>query len=160
MNGILSVNFGPHDEALALTFRQMGIQPTGNRELDRAIAKQENEINDLNETESLGEIAERVYATDKSDTEDTDVNSFPWAEIMYELGLIPSGDEDEDYNAIMQELDYRLQYAESEDDIHYYTWLQTETDEIFGGYVPEDGNYLNDMFLGASQLATINFTML
>lgn len=161
MNEISSVNFGQNYEALALTFRQMGIQPTGNKELDRAIAEQENEINDLNEADSLGEILQKIYETNKPDTEDTDVNSSPWANIMYQLGLIPSGDEDDDYSTIMQELEYRMQYAESEDDIYYYTWLQRETDEIFGGYIPEnEENEYDDMFLGASQLATVNFTML
>ncbi len=160
---ISAIGFSPLDDAVALSLRQMGIQPTGNKELDRMIAEQENAINRLNSDDGKLKIntEESVVETTKSDTDNTDVNDLPWADVMYQLGLTPTGDEEEDYNTIIEEIDYQLENAQSEYDVSYYTWLRSDVDEIFSGYNPvtADNNFEN-MFIGATQLAYVNFTML
>ena len=63
-----------------------------------------------------------------------DTNScqdLPWADIMQQLELPVSGDEEEDFNTILETINDRIKKAQSKYDLNYYKWLAEHTYRVF-----------------------------
>jgi hypothetical protein len=135
------------------------MNPLGNKEVERAITK---------ETEEAKENSFAAINTNISEAQKANINnsnpqsSAPWQELMEQLQLHYTGFEEEDYNNIMEELEFQLKHARSQYDYKYYEWLLNTTNNIFAGIsddqeeIDEYNQYLSQL----SQLQTINMRKL
>ena len=84
----------------------------------------------------------------------------PWYEIMWELGLHQNDSVREDYDDIMDELDYRIMNAEDEEEYNKYNDMRIRAEEYFNGYSEFNASRIDigtsSNMIGLSMLATMN----
>ena len=83
----------------------------------------------------------------------------PWYEIMWELGLSQNESVGEDYDDIMDELDYRIMNAQDEDEYNEYNNMRIRAEEYFNEYSEYTTSRIDTSssnLIGLSMLATMN----
>lgn len=142
-----------------LSTRQMPLNPLGNKEVERAITEDTEE---LRRTQSLLELGARIAESQKTDVDKQPEGNIPWADIMKQLQLRCTGDEEEDFNNIMEEIQFQIDHAQTQYDLNYYEWLMDHTTRLFMSLDDAEENYQEQTYDldGLSQLATINMQML
>jgi len=55
----------------------------------------------------------------------------PWADIMQQLELPVSGDEENDFNSILETIKEKIRNSPSKYDLNYYKWLAEHTYRVF-----------------------------
>ena len=68
-------------------------------------------------------LEEAIAITEKQD--------LPWADIMQQLEIPVSGNEEEDFNDIVDEIRNKIYTAKSKYDLNYYEWLIEHTYRVF-----------------------------
>jgi len=58
-------------------------------------------------------------------------NDLPWADIMKQLEIPVSGDEEEDFNKILETIREKINASQSKYDLNYYEWLMEHTYRVF-----------------------------
>ena len=101
----ISLNNDAVFSGLNLSSRQMPINPFGNKEVERAIHQDSEE---LRRTQSLLELGARIAESQKTDVDKEPEGNVPWADIMKQLQLKYTGDEEEDFNNIMEEIQFQM----------------------------------------------------
>lgn len=124
------VSFNPDAvfNGLNLSARQMPLNPVGNKEVERANIE---DSEDLRRTQGLLNLGSKVYETQKTDVNKEPEGNIPWADIMKQLQLQCTGNEEEDYNNIMEEIEFQIQHAQTQYDLNYYQWLMEHTTRLF-----------------------------
>lgn len=61
----------------------------------------------------------------------TEKEDLPWADIMQQLEIPVSGNEEDDFNNIMDEIRNKIHTAKSKYDLNYYEWLIEHTYRVF-----------------------------
>ncbi len=142
-----------------LSSRQMPMNPLGNKEVERSITENSDE---LRRTQSLLELGSRIAESQKTDVDKEPEGNVPWSQIMQQLQLLCSGDEEEDFNNIMEEIQFQMENAQSQYDYNYYSWLFDYTTKMFSSQenVSADYNDENPYFSSLSNMQTINMSLL
>lgn len=155
----VSLNNDAVFRGLNLSSRQMPINPFGNKEVERAITE---DTEDLRRTQGLLELGARIAESQKTDVDKEPEGNIPWADIMRQLQLKCTGDEEEDFNNIMEEIQFQMEHAQTQYDYNYYEWLMEHTTRLFMSLEDAQEIYSEDnqYFEGLSQLSTINMNML
>ena len=81
---------------------------------------------------------------------------------MKQLQLRCTGDEEEDFNNIMEEIQFQIDHAQTQYDLNYYEWLMDHTTRLFMSLDDVQQRYEEETYDldGLSHLATINMQML
>ncbi len=154
----VSLNNDAVFSGINLSTKQMPLNPLGNKEVERAITEDSEE---LKRTQSLLELGARIAESQKTDVDKEPEGNIPWADIMNQLDLKCTGDEEEDFNNIMEELQFQIDNAQSQYDLHYYEWLMDQTNRLFMSLDDAEKEYEDENdFSMLNQLANINMTML
>ena len=130
----MSVNFVSFNtdavySGLNLSARQMPINPLGNKEVERAITENSEAEKKVDRVLNFGE---QVVESQKTDVDrEPDGSNVPWADIMEQLQLQMTGNEEEDFNNIMEEIQFQIDNAQSQYDLNYYEWLMEHTSRLF-----------------------------
>lgn len=145
---------------LSLTTKQMPMNPLGNKEVERAISKED--IEELNRKQAIRDFGIHAVETQRTDVDKEAEDNMPWSEIMNQLQLKPTGDEEEDFNNIMDEIRFQIDNAQSQYDLNYYEWLMEHTSRMFMEQQDAEELYSNDMryFENLSRMQTINMRVL
>lgn len=61
----------------------------------------------------------------------TQKEDLPWADIMQQLEIPISGNEEDDFNDILDEIRNKINSAKSKYDLNYYEWLIEHTYRVF-----------------------------
>lgn len=157
---IVSFNSDAVFSGINLSTKQMPMNPLGNKEVERAINQDTEE---LRRTQGLLELGAKIAESQKTDVDKQPEGNIPWADIMRQLQLKCTGDEEEDFNNIMEEIFFQIDNAKTQYDLNYYQWLMEHTHRLFLSLEDAQEEYLNEnnqYFEGLSQLGTINMTML
>lgn len=141
----ISLNNDAVFSGINLTTKQMPMNPFGNKEVERATT---NETEDLKRSQGLLELGARIASSQKTDVDKEPEGNIPWGDIMRQLELKQTGDEEEDYNSIMDEIMFQIEHAQSQYDLNYYEWLMEHTNRLFMSlgdaseeYYTEDESY-------------------
>lgn len=156
----ISLNNDAVFSGINLSTRQMPLNPLGNKEVEREI---NNDTEELARTQSLLEFGSKIAESQKTDTEKQPEGNVPWADIMRQLELKCSGDEEEDFNNIMEEIKFQIENAQTQYDLNYYQWLMEHTHRLFLSLEDAKEEYIEDNFPYENlfyQHGTINMTML
>lgn len=86
------------------------------------------------------------------------VSSLPWASLMYELNLTPTGDYTEDYNATIARLDELIKYTRNPDKLQDYLSLADQVSQVF--VTPQTSGAINNSSSGSEQIAQLNRVMM
>ncbi len=113
----------------------LGISATGDKETDKARL----------------EVAERLKEMQESQST-TKKDSIPFEDIMNTLNLTVTGDLDEDYDTTIDELDYEIDMAYTEEEKEYYQALK---DQVESEYNTSKQNSIS-YFSGSSQISMMN----
>ncbi len=142
-----------------LSTRQMPMNPLGNKEVERAITENSDE---LRRTQNLLELGARIAESQKTDVDKEPEGNVPWSQIMQQLQLLCTGDEEEDFNNIMEEIQFQMEHAQSQYDYNYYSWLFDYTTKLFSSQEDAQGEYSeeNPYFRSLSNMQTINMSIL
>lgn len=111
-----------------LSYRQMPMNPLGNKDVERAINE---ETEELNRTKNVIDIGSKISESQKTDPDGQPQGNVPWSEIMEQLQLLCTGDEEEDFNNIVEEIGFQLKNAQTQYDYNYYKWLLEYTYRVF-----------------------------
>jgi len=65
------------------------------------------------------------------DAKNVSKNDYPWADIMKQLEIPVSGDEEEDFNIILETIREKINDSQSKYDLNYYEWLMEHTYRVF-----------------------------
>lgn len=142
----MSINFVSFNtdavfSGLKLSARQMPLNPLGNKEVERANIE---DSEDLRRTQGLLNLGGKVYETQKSDVNKEPEGNIPWSEIMQQLQLECTGNEEEDFNNVIEEIRFQIKHAQSQYDLNYYKWLMEYTYRIFMSAEDAREEYLQD----------------
>lgn len=142
-----------------LSTRQMPMNPLGNKEVERAITEDTEE---LRRTQNLLELGARIAESQKTDVDKEPEGNVPWSQIMQQLQLHCTGDEEEDFNNIMEEIQFQMENAQSQYDYNYYSWLFDYTTKLFSSQEEEQKEYSeeNPYFRSLGNMQTINMSIL
>lgn len=113
---------------LSLSARQMPINPLGNKEVERATARETEENTRLQGILNLGA---KIAESQKTDVDKEPEGNVPWSDIMKQLQLHCTGEEEEDFNNIMEEIQFQIDNAQTQYDLNYYQWLMEHTARLF-----------------------------
>ncbi|MCR5261479.1 MAG: hypothetical protein K6C94_06530 [Candidatus Gastranaerophilales bacterium] len=124
------VSFNPDAvyNGLQLSARQMPLNPLGNKEVERATVE---DSEDLRRTQGLLNLGGKVYETQRTDVNKEPEGNVPWNEIMEQLQLECTGNEEEDFNNILDEINFQINNAQTQYDMNYYKWLLDYTYRVF-----------------------------
>lgn len=111
--------------ALKEAFREFGIAPTG----------KESDLKRL-ENAMYREYSEQVK--EQIDNQNSAKNNVPWAGILSQIGIQPTGDYDKDYAAFNNAIQLLSQSAIDGQAMAYFAGLRSEAQRIFGSYTPSD----------------------
>jgi len=82
----------------------------------------------------------------------------PWADIMRQLEITVSGNAEDDFNNILDEIHNKIRCAKSKYDMNYYKWLVEHTYRVF---MSLDNNYeeykYSDFILDSEFEEFVNF---
>jgi len=109
--------------------------------------------------DAVVETTEKVQQSKQSLSQKS-VASLPWAHLMYELNLTPTGDYTKDYNATISRLDELIKYTQNPDKLQEYLSL---ADEVSIAFVqPQVSSTLknNSSLSGTEQIAQLNKVMM
>ena len=137
----ISLNTDAVFSGLNLSMKQMPLNPLGNKEVERAINQ---DSDDLNKTQSLLELGERIAESQKTDSDTNPKGNLPWSDVMRQLQLKCTGDEEEDFNNIMDEIQFQIDNAQTQYDLNYYQWLMEHTQRLFLSLDDTQDQYLID----------------
>lgn len=126
---------------LKLSARQMPMNPLGNKEVERANIE---DSEDLRRTQGLLNLGEKVFETQKTDVNKEPEGNVPWSDIMKQLQLLCTGNEEEDFNNIMEEIQFQIDNAQTQYDLNYYQWLMEHTTRLFMSLDDLQGLYEED----------------
>ncbi len=155
----VSLNTDAVYNGLNLSMKQMPINPTGNKELERANIENSE---DIRKTQGLLNLGGKIYESQKTDVDKEPEGNVPWSAIMKQLQLLCTGNEEDDFNNIMEEIEFQIAHAQTKYDYNYYNWLMEHTMRLFMSIddvnkeYEEENSYLNEL----SNMATINMSML
>ena len=149
----ISLNNDAVFSGINLSTRQMPMNPLGNKEVERATT---NETGDLKRSQGLLELGARIASSQKTDVDKEPEGNIPWADIMRQLELKQTGDEEEDYNSIMDEIMFQIEHAQSQYDLNYYEWLMEHTNRLFMSLGDANEEYFEEE--NASQIPMMNMT--
>ena len=113
---------------LNLSAKQMPLNPLGNKEVERANIE---DSEDLRRTQGLLDLGGKVFETQKTDVDREPEGNVPWGDIMRQLQLNCTGNEEEDFNNIMEEIQFQIDHAQTQYDYNYYQWLMEHTSRLF-----------------------------
>lgn len=116
-----------------------GIAPSGDKDTDKMRL----------------ETAQRMEEIMKSQSETTTRESIPFDDIMNTLNLTITGNLDEDYDATIDELDYEIYMAYTDEEREYYEALKDQVEEEYNSAKRD-----RISFSGATQLSSINRYMM
>ena len=142
-----------------LSTRQMPMNPLGNKEVERAITE---DTEDLRRTQGLLELGAKIAESQKTDVDKEPEGNVPWSEIMRQLQLHCTGNEEDDFNNIMEEIQFQMEHAQSQYDYNYYSWLFDYTMKMFSEQENEQTEMKGDnpYFRSLSDMQTINMSLL
>lgn len=121
--------------------KMLGIEPTGNKSADKIILQ--SALNNMSSTQS-----------NKSANSDY----IPFFDIMQSLDLSSSGNIDKDYTSTVNEIDYRISYANDDEEKQYYQELRDEVDTLYNQ--DSYNSAVANQFSGSTQLGDLNKLML
>ncbi len=101
------------------------------------------------------ETAQRMEEMLKAQSETTTRESIPFDDIMNTLNLTITGNLDEDYDTTIDELDYEIYMAYTDEEREYYEALKDEVEEEYNSAKRD-----RISFSGATQLSSINRYMM
>lgn len=112
------------------------------------IAKQLDDATDkiVNQTEKQGNAPVQ------------NLSSLPWASLMHQLNLTPTGDYTEDYNATIARLDELIKYTRNPDKLQDYLSLADQVSQVF--VTPQTSGAINNSSSGTEQIAQLNRVMM
>lgn len=112
------------------------------------IAKQLDDATDkiVNQTEKQGNAPVQ------------NLSSLPWASLMHQLNLTPTGDYTEDYNATIARLDELIKYTRNPDKLQDYLSLADQVSQVF--VTPQTSGAINNSSSGSEQIAQLNRVMM
>ena len=116
-----------------------GIAPSGDKDTDKMRL----------------ETAQRMEEIMKSQSETTTRESIPFDDIMNTLNLTITGNLDEDYDTTIDELDYEIYMAYTDEEREYYEALKDQVEEEYNSAKRD-----RISFSGATQLSSINRYMM
>ena len=119
--------------------RALGITPSGDKNTDKAKL----------------EAAKKAMAMMASQQTSSSKQSIPFEDIMNTLNLTVTGDLDKDYETTINELDYKIDLAASDDQKAYYQALKDQVEEEYN----TSKRNSND-FTGANQVSAMNKMLL
>lgn len=106
------------------------------------------------------EQMERMQEQQEQTGETEGYEERPWYDIMWELGLHQNDSVQEDYDDIMEELDYRILNAQDEEEYDKYNDMRVRAEEYFNEYNQGSSiSYINNntsYMIGLSLLGTMN----
>ena len=142
----MSINFVSFNSdavynGLKLSARQMPLNPLGNKEVERANIE---DSQDLRRTQGLLNLGGKIYETQKTDVNKEPEGNVPWSEIMEQLQLQCTGNEEEDFNNILDELHFQIDNAPTQYDLNYYKWLLDYTYRVFMSVEDAREEYMQD----------------
>ncbi len=111
--------------ALKEAFREFGIAPTGN----------ESDLKRLKNA-MYREYSEQVR--EQIDNQNSQKQNVPWAGILSQIGIQPTGDYEKDYEAFNNAIQLLSQSAIDGQAMAYFAGLRSEAQRIFGSYSPSD----------------------
>lgn len=88
------------------------------------------------------------------------VSNLPWASLMYELGLTPTGDFTQDYNETITRLDELIKYTQNPNDLQRYLALADEVDDVFVAPLGSGASKTQSVMSGSEQIAQLNRVMM
>lgn len=155
----ISVNNDAVFAGLNLSTKQMPMNPLGNKEVERATIIDTEE---LKRNQGLRELGARIASSQKSDIEnETTGSNAPWSDIMRQLELQQTGEEDDDYNNIMEEILFQIENAQSQYDLNYYEWLLEHTNRLFMSTEDSNTEYFhNEDVYSFYEMPTTQLTIL
>ena len=107
----------------------------------------------------IQEQIERASQEQEKSQETEGYEERPWYEIMWKLGLTQNDSIREDYDDIMDELDYRIMNAQDEDEYNEYNNMRIRAEEYFNEYSEYTTSRIDTSssnLIGLSMLATMN----
>lgn len=136
--------------ALDILLRQYDLIPTDNYDSDVERLR----------LAMIQEQMDKITEQQEQSQETEGYEERPWYEIMWQLGLHQNDSVREDYDDIMDELDYRIMNAEDEDEYNKYNDMRIRTEEYFNGYSEFNASRISvdnsSHMIGLSMLATMN----
>ena len=114
-----------NNAALKEAFREFGIAPTG----------KESDLKRL-ENAMYREYSEQVR--EQIDNQNSEKNNVPWAGILSQIGIQPTGDYDTDYQAFNNAIQLLSQSAIDGQAMAYFAGLRSEAQSAFASYSPSD----------------------
>ena len=106
-------------------FREYGIIPTGKpsdlKRLENAMYREYTE-----------QVKEQI------DNQNAQKQDVPWAGILSQIGIQPTGDYDKDYQAFNNAIQLLSQSAIDGQAMAYFAGLRSEAQRVFGSYSPTD----------------------
>ena len=129
-------------EKIITMMKMMGLEPTGDKTTDKVRLK--------------SAVTQKL--TQQATSSALGVDYVPFADIMETLELDSTGNIDDDYDKTIDELDYRISMASSEEEKQYYQELRDEVDSLYS-----QNSYYNartSLFMGSSQISDVNRYML
>lgn len=96
-----------------------------------------DEENLLLENELFGSFEDNINESNPNIINDLvypqlkDEKDLPWSDIMRQLELPVSGNEEDDFNNIMDEIRNKIENVSSKYDLNYYEWLMDHTYRVF-----------------------------
>ena len=113
----------------------------------------------LNQLEKTAEKVEKNSGV-KDGKASTGVSNLPWASLMYELGLTPTGDFTVDYNETISRLDELIKYTQNPNDLQRYLALADEVDDVFVAPLGSGASKTQSAMSGSEQIAQLNRVMM
>ena len=136
--------------ALDILLRQYDLIPTDNYDSDVERLR----------LAMIQEQMDRITEQQEQSQETEGYEERPWYEIMWQLGLHQNDSVREDYDDIMDELDYRIMNDEDEDEDNKYNDMRIRAEEYFNGYSEFNASRISvdnsSHMIGLSMLATMN----
>lgn len=111
--------------ALQDAFREFGIKPTGN---DYDLKRLKNAM--------YREYSNQVQEQINNQQEEKQV--VPWASLLSQIGIQPTGDYEKDYNAFNDAIKLLSQSAIDGQAMTYFAGLRSEAQKVFGAYNPSN----------------------
>ena len=110
--------------ALQEAFKEYGIRPTGtNSDLKR--------LKNAMYTEYSNQVQQQI------NNQQEDKQVVPWASLLSQIGIQPTGDYDKDYAAFNNAIQLLSQSAIDGQAMAYFAGLRSEAQRVFGSYNPQ-----------------------
>lgn len=112
------------DDDIKELLAKFGLKPTNNKEVDFARLQEA-------QTKAAVDAKQELQEASKTTFTPTESVSYPWYSLMYQLGLDPTGNPEQDYKDIMALLVDKVKNAKNESEFVKYMSLISLVDDLF-----------------------------